>query len=531
VTGPLSTSPLLWYDPSNAASITASGGNVSQLNDLSGNGYHMTAAGAAQPVTGSYTINSLNTLLYTGASQMSTATIPSTSPPLTFFTVLRIDPAAFVGQIVWQSATGSNIYGPLMKNTGVWTMYGASFVDSAVSVTGNPHLIDCILNGASSSLDLDGLQIASGNPGNGLPAATSYQIGSGSFIGALGEMLVYASALTANDRTTVQQYLIQKWFVANSGGNVASVRPPALSAPSKIILSSPTNRLLVVPPPLPIIRQASGNLGPAEPPGRRTPSTIELSRLNKLVADSNQNVVLSNTASDTAGGTDVAVRSALTLARTGSDTAGGTDSTTRLVVLARTASDTAGATDSATRTEPKSRTGSDTAGGTDSATRLDVLARTASDTAGATDTATRALRLTRSTADTAGGTDNASGTVVPSNVHLTRTAADTAGGTDAATRTAPHARTGADTAGGTDTAVHIWIGLRTVSDTAGGTDAPSRFTGRFRIASDTAGGTDTAVGSARPGRRLEISVGFGTPRWEAIVSSKTRWRVKQTEAI
>lgn len=38
-----------WYDPSDAISITQSGGLVSQINDKSGNNYHLTATGTARP--------------------------------------------------------------------------------------------------------------------------------------------------------------------------------------------------------------------------------------------------------------------------------------------------------------------------------------------------------------------------------------------------------------------------------------------------------------------------------------------------
>lgn len=43
------TDLVAWYDPSDAATVTQSGGLVSQLNDKSGNGYHLTAAGTARP--------------------------------------------------------------------------------------------------------------------------------------------------------------------------------------------------------------------------------------------------------------------------------------------------------------------------------------------------------------------------------------------------------------------------------------------------------------------------------------------------
>ena len=73
---PLSLSPSLWFDASNASSITSSSGLVSQWNDLSGNGRHLTQGTSAnQPTTGVTTQNGLNVINYNGStSGMATAT-------------------------------------------------------------------------------------------------------------------------------------------------------------------------------------------------------------------------------------------------------------------------------------------------------------------------------------------------------------------------------------------------------------------------------------------------------------------------
>lgn len=58
-----------WYDASNAASIASSGGAVSQLNDLSGHGFHLTVTvGSGAPTTGTHTLNGRNTITFTAAS-------------------------------------------------------------------------------------------------------------------------------------------------------------------------------------------------------------------------------------------------------------------------------------------------------------------------------------------------------------------------------------------------------------------------------------------------------------------------------
>ena len=57
---PASLVPMAWFDASNAGSVTTVGtaGHVSQWNDLSGHGYHVTqATDASRPVTGVATVN------------------------------------------------------------------------------------------------------------------------------------------------------------------------------------------------------------------------------------------------------------------------------------------------------------------------------------------------------------------------------------------------------------------------------------------------------------------------------------------
>lgn len=65
-----------WWDASDTGSISDTGGLVDQINDLSGNGYHLTSSGVNRPTTGTRTKNSLNVLDHDGNDYLSRAAMP-----------------------------------------------------------------------------------------------------------------------------------------------------------------------------------------------------------------------------------------------------------------------------------------------------------------------------------------------------------------------------------------------------------------------------------------------------------------------
>lgn len=76
---PLSLSPALWLDASDAATITSSGGKVSEWRDKSTNGYKaVQATSSAQPTTNSVTQNGLNVLSFDGGDSMTITTVDLT---------------------------------------------------------------------------------------------------------------------------------------------------------------------------------------------------------------------------------------------------------------------------------------------------------------------------------------------------------------------------------------------------------------------------------------------------------------------
>lgn len=82
-----------WWDPSDTDTITDSGGAVSQVDDKSGNGIHLTQTrGSAQPTTGTRNMNGLNILDCDGGDWMEKTSFPvPASGDISFFLVAEID--------------------------------------------------------------------------------------------------------------------------------------------------------------------------------------------------------------------------------------------------------------------------------------------------------------------------------------------------------------------------------------------------------------------------------------------------------
>lgn len=106
---PLSLSPALWLDASDTATITSSGGSVSQWDDKSGNNHHVTQSTAgAKPTTGSATQNGLNVLSFDGGDRLSWATPWVIGTSYTLLAV--VTPSSGVNNYLFQADTDDPNY-------------------------------------------------------------------------------------------------------------------------------------------------------------------------------------------------------------------------------------------------------------------------------------------------------------------------------------------------------------------------------------------------------------------------------------
>lgn len=221
-----------WYDASNTASITESGGVVSQLDDLSGHGLHLSQATSAHRPTLT-TINGLSALQFTNASdpaqKLVNASFTSTTQPFYVFLVATFTGTAnnntvlswLVDSGVWIRARGPGTgaaagAAELVASNGDNVMTGSTvFSSSAAQVT-------AFGNGASSVIRANSGAITdSGDAGSnrlggsfymgayfGFPDAVSL-----AWVGAVGEVIVCGSDIGTTHRDTAETALSAKWGV------------------------------------------------------------------------------------------------------------------------------------------------------------------------------------------------------------------------------------------------------------------------------------------------------------------------------
>jgi hypothetical protein len=219
-----------WYDASDLATITEASGAVSQWDDKSGNGYHLTqGTGANQPITGTRTQNSLNAIDFDGSDWLEKTGISSIGGNAhTWFVVLHFDTIAGGGNNGFFSlrTTGSNDWNNptsirhcAIADTNISSFYDSSARSTKAVAATNSYVIGIQRNGDSHVARVNG-SAGTTATGLGTTAFTINEIGVGAanghadnLDGYIAEVLWYNSALSGGDITTVESYLNSKWSV------------------------------------------------------------------------------------------------------------------------------------------------------------------------------------------------------------------------------------------------------------------------------------------------------------------------------
>lgn len=216
-----------WYDASDTATITSSGGAVSQWDDKSGNGHHVVQATEAnKPSTAAETINSLNVLTFGTDDWLAATTLnqPGVGSSSTWFFVLETTAATTERVLVGPNTDGTGLlFINLNPTTLVSKMVKFNVADyplstNAVTAQTPVVLTHQLVSGTSYAYRLDGVDngsgstaVALGTGGHKMCIGSSVYVRTKCLTGKLGELIRYDSALSSGDMTSVEDYLSAKW--------------------------------------------------------------------------------------------------------------------------------------------------------------------------------------------------------------------------------------------------------------------------------------------------------------------------------
>lgn len=219
------------WDPSVSSSVTLSSGQVSQLNDLSGNGRHMVQATSAnQPTYTTAGKNGLNTMTFGGNDYLTPASTWSQTF-MTFFIVMKFNDPGSASTTI---ATGwSNYQLDLQNNTPVGDskynfqlepggLTSFHWADGASNSNWHYFSIKRPNSGTSPTAKIDGggTWAASGAGAGPLTTLSTGKLWLGTrndlaipLQGQIGEVITYSDLMSDTDIALNNAYLATKWGI------------------------------------------------------------------------------------------------------------------------------------------------------------------------------------------------------------------------------------------------------------------------------------------------------------------------------
>lgn len=220
-----------WYDANQG--ITKDGSDlVSQWDDLSGNGYHMTQSSTKRPLwkAPSAGVNDNCAILFDGSNDCMSndalgALFTGGDLPYSLAVVAKANSTSAGDTIfAFGSTTTNALMGTAFRSTNIccWRIDDAV---ATVNVTfGTPNtstrVVTTSVTGTAASAWLDGTLVANGTSQNvGAQTLNSSRIGALLAVGAeveqfdgyICEVIVYNRAITTDEATTLNNYLTSKW--------------------------------------------------------------------------------------------------------------------------------------------------------------------------------------------------------------------------------------------------------------------------------------------------------------------------------
>ena len=218
-----------WYDAADLGTITASGSQVTQVLDKSGNNYTLTrASGTVGPNTGTRNLNGLNVFEYTGNNCLENTTFAydQATSRLYIAMVLQVDSSASVQHFFMAGRFGSTTAGTRLSGRftsgNAWEIIGGSNTGvnqqmlGGAAVRDQPYILLPKFNSATSAWRVNGTQTNTGNIGTN--PFTIISLGHNEtegqdLDGYIAEVVAFQSAA---NQEIIEGYLAWKWgLVAN----------------------------------------------------------------------------------------------------------------------------------------------------------------------------------------------------------------------------------------------------------------------------------------------------------------------------
>lgn len=216
----------VWLDASKLTSITSNGsGQVTVLSNLAGFGNALSNSGITPPTTGTYTINNLNTLSFTGQNSLLITPIAYTSSDRSLFVVAQTTGnSAFYGVGSNAGSITASLYSTYYYG---WERDNVTAYNLGTSIYNTPFLVAIYKSSTSNGVIVNGSNLGA-TPTSFTPGTYVDQIGvAGSPTGNIGpgyygaswnfaEAIVYDGPITPSQRQTIEGYLAWKWGLQTS---------------------------------------------------------------------------------------------------------------------------------------------------------------------------------------------------------------------------------------------------------------------------------------------------------------------------
>ena len=211
----------LWLDANDSASLVLSGSTLTTWNDKSGN---LRNATKYQTVAPSYSATGFNNLpgivMSTGQSLYAPMPASTCSTAISVFIVFIKTGAADNFETIFTRTTGGakdapiDLYNATRSTTSTQQNYYFSSFNIATATSAT--LFDIVVTPTNWSEWANGTSMMNATISGYADTATKFFIGTRDdngvkFTGAIGEIIVYNTAVSTTDRQTIEGYLAWKW--------------------------------------------------------------------------------------------------------------------------------------------------------------------------------------------------------------------------------------------------------------------------------------------------------------------------------